>query len=120
MISHVPDRVSTPEELKALLERLRLQSAGPRTSPEVAQAQQDLLLARIAALTEAVRGSGRSDVATLASRLLLDDLALVIAQFRGEANGIHASLSGALDGLTAALAAGPSPDATDTRDTTAD
>ena len=105
MISHVSDRMSTTEELTALLERLRLQSAGLRTTAEVAQVQQDLLLARIASLTEAIRGSEWNATTRLASRLLVDDLALVIAQFRGEANQMRASLSGALDGLTAAISA---------------
>ena len=104
MIPHVPDRTSTAEDLTALLERLRLQPAGASTPSEVTRAQLDLLLARIGSLTEALRNADRNETTRLASRLLLSDLALVAAQFRGSANAMSASLSHALEGLTRALA----------------
>ena len=83
-----------------LLERLRLQLASAGSlPPDVAQTQVDFLLARIAALTEALRGAGGDDTTRLATRVLLSDLALVAAQFRGRANAVGASLTGALDGI---------------------
>lgn len=94
----------TAGNLTALLERLRLQPAGARTPSEVTQVQLDFLLARIGSLTETLRATTSDDAARLASRLLLSDVALVAAQFRGDANAISQSLSKALEGLSAALA----------------
>lgn len=93
----------TAENLAALLERLRLQPAGARTPSDVSQVQLDFLLARIGSLTDALRGSGWDEASRVASRLLLSDLALVAAQFRGDANAISESLSKASEGLSAAL-----------------
>lgn len=104
MISHVGDRAMTADDLTASLERLRLQPAGTRTPSEVTQVQLDFLLARISSLTETLRATNSEDAARLASRLLLSDVALVAAQFRGEANAMSRSLSTALEGLATSLA----------------
>jgi len=103
MIHEVPDPASRSNDLTALLERLRLQSAGAASLPEVHQAQLDLLLARIASLTEALRDTKSDETSRLAARLLVADLGLVAAQFRGRANDIAASLTRAIDGLSSDL-----------------
>jgi hypothetical protein len=99
----VLDRDSSPDALTALLERLRLPLAGTQSPTEVAQGHLDVLLARVAALTEAVRTSPPNETTRLAARLLLSDLALVVAQLRGDANAVGASLAETLDGLRQAL-----------------
>ena len=104
MISHVADRASTTGELTALLERLRVQPAGANTPADVTRAQLDVLLARIGSLTDALRGAEPNETTRLASRLLINDLAAVAAQFRGDANAMRASLASALDGVANALA----------------
>jgi hypothetical protein len=93
----------TPGALAALLERLRLPQAGAGLTPEAARAQADLLLARIASLTEALRAGEANETTRLASRLLLSDLALVAAQFRGRANEVSRSLNRVLDEAQATL-----------------
>jgi DNA anti-recombination protein RmuC len=95
--------MSSPEDLTMLLERLDVQRAGAKSPSEIADAQVERLLARVAALTGALRAASQNDTARLASRVLLDDLALVAAQFRGNANDMRASLSSALDDLRGAL-----------------
>ncbi len=60
------------------------------------------LLERLAALTNALQAAPQDETARMASRVLLDDLALVAAHFRGDANAMRASLVGALDDLRGA------------------
>lgn len=103
MIQKVPDRSPPSDDLTALLERLRLQPAGPASLSEVNRAQLDLLLARIASLTDALRGAPSDETSRLAARLLLADLGLVAAQFRGRANDIAGALTRALDGIRCGL-----------------
>lgn len=99
MIHEVPDSARPSHDLTALLERLRLQPAGPASLSEVNRAQLDLLLARIASLTEALRDAPSDETSRLAARLLLADLSSVAAQFRGRANDIAGALTRALDGI---------------------
>ena len=96
-------RPFTADELTRLLERFRLQQAGANATPEVNQAQLDLLLARIASLSDALRDAEASEASRLASRLLLSDLGLVSAHFRAHANEIGEALTRALDGINAEL-----------------
>ena len=103
MIHAVPDPASRSNDLTVLLERLRRQSAGAASLPEVHQTQLDLLLARIASLTDALRGAPSDETSRLAARLLLADLSSVAAQFRGRANDIAGALARALDGLSSDL-----------------
>ena len=95
----------TADDLTTLLERLDVQQSRAGASSEIAAAQIDLLLARIATLTVALGTVPSNDTAHLASRLLLDDLAMVAAQFRGRAGSMRASLTSALDDLREALEA---------------
>ena len=101
----MPDPGFTADHLTTLLESLDGQRAGARTSSEIADAQIDLLLARVATLTAALGAAPPNDTAHLASRLLLDDLAMIAAQFRSRANALRASLASALDELREALEA---------------
>ena len=103
MIHAVPDRASPSDDLTALLERLRLQPAGAASLSEVNRAHLDLLLARIASLTEALRGAQSDETSRLAARLLLAALGLVAAQFRGRANDTADALTRALDGIRSGL-----------------
>ncbi len=60
-----------------------------------------MAFARISALTDLLRANGSSDDATrLAARLLLADLGMVSAWFRGEANEAASALARVLDGAT--------------------
>jgi hypothetical protein len=99
----VPDPANTPGDLILLLERLRLPSAGAKYTPEVIREQGDVLITRIAALTEALRGAAEDETSKLASRMLIGDLALVAAQFRGRANELVASLTRARDDIRGEL-----------------
>ncbi len=101
----MPDPTFTADDLTTLFERLGVQRAGAKTASEVTDVQVERLLARVAVLTDALRVAPATDTAGLASRVLLDDLALVTAQFRGNANDIRASLSSVLDDLRIALGA---------------
>jgi hypothetical protein len=106
-MNRVSGRLSSPDDLTALLERLGLERP-PAPGVERAAEGIDRLLARAALLTEALRGSTSNDTTRLASRMLLDDLSAVAAQFRSAANAIHLSLSNAQRDLEAAIdAAGP-------------
>ena len=78
MITDVPDRVPSADDLTALLER-------------------------VANSTEALRRAPANEKARLASRMLLDDLAGVTRQFRGTTTAVGASLSAALEDLRRAL-----------------
>lgn len=99
----VSNHVSPSDDLTALLERLRLQPAGAASLSEVSQAHLDLLLARIASLTEALRDAQSDETSRLAARLLLADLAPVVARFRGGANDIAGALARAADGIRSGL-----------------
>ena len=101
----MPDPRFTADDITALFERLDVQRAGARTSSEIADAQIELLLARVATLTVALGAAPPNDAAHLASRVLLDDLAMIAAQFRSRANAMRASLTNALDDLREALEA---------------
>ena len=100
----VADGAFTTDALTALLGRLAIERAGSLGPTEITQAQVDLLLARIGALTEALRDAASNDSTRLAARLLIADLALVAGQFRGSTNAMRASLSVTLDELKRALA----------------
>jgi hypothetical protein len=99
----VPDRAISPDELILLLERLRLPSAGEKHASDVTLEQVDVLLARIASLTEALRGAEKDETAQLTSRILIGDLAMVTAQFRGRANELVGALTRARDDIRGEL-----------------
>jgi hypothetical protein len=84
----VPDAPLSAADLAALLERLRLRPQDVPTLAAANGAQLELTFARIRVLTELVGRGGATDEATLrlAQRLLLADLGLVSASFRGAAN----------------------------------
>jgi hypothetical protein len=92
----VVNRTFTADDLTALLERFRLEASAKSTA-EVTEAQLDIALARIAALTEALRNADDGEASRLASRLLLGDLAMVAAYFRARTNDIAVSLSRVLE-----------------------
>lgn len=100
----MPDRAISPGDLTVLLERLRLPPAGAKPTSDVTLEQVDVLLARIASLTEALRGAAENETTQLASRILIGDLALVAAQFRGRANELTAALTRASDDIRAEIA----------------
>jgi hypothetical protein len=99
----VPDRAILPNDLILLLERLRLPPAGAKPTSDVTLEQVDVLIARIASLTEVLRGAAEDETAQLASRMLMSDLALVAAQFRGRANELVAALTRARDDICGEL-----------------
>lgn len=99
MMSVVAERTFTSDDLAALLERCPVEHVGTRLSLEVTEGQVQLLLSRIAALTDALRDVESNETTRLAYRMLLSDLALVAGQFRGRANGLHASLAEAVASL---------------------
>jgi hypothetical protein len=80
-----------------LLQQLQLQASRADTPFDAAQAQSDLLLDRLAALTRALRGADASDSSRIAARLLLADVAMTTAGIRGEASAHEASLTRVLD-----------------------
>ncbi len=88
------------EAMRVLAERLesiRLADGRGRMPRQAADLTTELALARIAALTDLVRGSGDWDEASRATaRLLLADLAAVSADFRARANELDALLDDAL------------------------
>lgn len=100
----MPEREPAVEPLSTLLEQLQLQDGTGKSPPAVAQAQVDLLLARIAALTGWLRGADDTcEASRAAARLLLADVAMIVAQFRGETNALDARLDAAIDAARAAL-----------------
>lgn len=99
----MPDRAISPGDLTLLLERLRLPPAGAKPTSDVTLEQVDLLLARIASLTETLCGAAENETTRLASRILIGDLALVAAQFRGRANELTAALTRARDDTRAEI-----------------
>ena len=92
----VPSRKFTLDELTELVERFRPDRAGSKVPHEITESQVQLLLARIAALTEVLRTAEAGDPARLASRMALNDLATVADQFRGRTNAMRAALAKAL------------------------
>ncbi|MGH9723005.1 MAG: hypothetical protein ACRD8O_22570 [Bryobacteraceae bacterium] len=100
----MPGSTLSVHELAGLLERFPLERAGGRTFEEIADAHVQLLLARIAALTDLLRGAEPNETTHLASRLLLSDLTIVAAHFRGRANVMRPSLAKALAQLRESLA----------------
>jgi len=101
-MSHVPDSMSTPDDLTALLDRLEAFHALGK-SADAGDVQLEALLARVASLTDALRTAPVTETAQIASRILLADLGLIAAQFRGRANTTAASLDRALDELRTTL-----------------
>jgi hypothetical protein len=102
--------IVTPDDLTTLLERFRIERGTASTAGEAADAQLQILVARIAELTGVLRDAPADDTGRLAARLLLADLAQVAGQFRGRANETGASIASALDHLAEALRAiGPPP-----------
>ena len=95
----VPERTLTFVELTQLLERLSSERAGGKTIEEVTETQVRLLLARIGAFTDMLRGAKPDEAARLVSRMLLSDLAAVAAHFRGRANTMRVPLAKALADL---------------------
>jgi hypothetical protein len=94
----------TSEELTAVLDRFRVERPGPRSLSEITEAQVDLVVARLAALTDAIRGGESNEATLLASRILLSDLAFVAGQFRGRANAMRVSLTSTLADLRGVMA----------------
>jgi hypothetical protein len=101
----VSDRELTPDELTELLGRFPVERAGARTLEEITEAQVQLLLARLEALTTLLRSAEPNETARLASRMLLRDLTAVAALFRGRTNAMRPSLATARTQLREALAA---------------
>ena len=95
----VPERTLTFDELTQLLERFSSERAGGKTIEEVTETQVRLLLARIGAFTDMLRGAKPDEAARLVSRMLLSDLAAVAAHFRGRANTMRVPLAKALADL---------------------
>ena len=93
----MPERASSFDDLSALLQQLGLQKPGAASPSEVNQAQTDLLIARMASLTETLRTAEWNDTSRAAARLLLADLAMVAAQFRGQATAIGEKLATTLE-----------------------
>ncbi len=94
---------SPVDDLTAVLQRLHLHQAGTRSPSEVTQAQIELLLARIAALTETLRGAESNESSRIAARLLLADVAMVAAQFRGNTNALGERLTRVLKNVRLTL-----------------
>ena len=92
----VSGRTFAPGDLTDLLERFRPERAGQKASPEIAEVQIQLLLTRVAALTDALRGAESNEATRLASRIVLNDLAAVAGQFRARANTMRPALAKAL------------------------
>lgn len=89
-------------DLLDILTRLALRPADVGSSAAAVRGQQDLLLARVSALTAAVRDAPAGDDARLAARLLLADIGLVLAHLRGQATELAAALDEALGSLRSA------------------
>jgi hypothetical protein len=105
--SMVSDEPASPRppggaDLLDILTRLRLQPADATSAAAAARGQLEIVVARIAALTDALRAGGGDADARLASRLLLADVGQVVAQLRGEANELAAALDRALEALRSA------------------
>ncbi len=94
----MPDIPSPADDLAALLERFRLRPQEVPTVAVAGQAQLELALARISALTELLRTGEPAEGARVAERLLLADLGLVSTWFRAQANETAAALARVLEG----------------------
>ena len=90
-------------DLASVLQQLRLQRPGASSPVEATQAQIELLLTRIASLTEALRGEAPNGSSPEMARLLLADLSMVAAQFRGNTTAVGDRLTRVLDDVRAAL-----------------
>ena len=99
----MPERASSVDDLTTLLQRLRLQQPGAKSPSEVTQAQTELLLTRMSSLTDTLRVAEWNDTSRAAARLLLADLAMVTAQFRGHATAIGEKLATTLEQVRADL-----------------
>ena len=104
MIENVAGRTLTSADLALLVKRCRAERAGDAITVDTADEQTFILLARLAALTDALGGTESNDATRIASQFLLSDLAFVVAQFRGRANTIRALLGKTFEDLQAALA----------------
>jgi hypothetical protein len=94
----VVERGSGADDLTTILKQLQLQRADGKSPADVTHAQVELLLARIASLTDALRGAPQSgDASQITARLLLADVAMVAAQFRGTTTSLNEQLLRALE-----------------------
>ena len=109
----VAERTSPADGLRSVLRDLRVPQPGGKTASQATRAQIDLLLTRIGSLTEALRpalsgtappgDASDSDASDTATRLLLADLAMVAAQFRGNTGELGERLSHAVERARLAL-----------------
>ncbi len=100
----VAEHASPVHGLSAVLQQLRLQHADRKSPSEVTHAEIELLLARIALLTETLGGAAQStETFRAAARLLLADVAMVTAHFRGDTNALSERLTRALEDAQLAL-----------------
>ena len=90
-------------DLPAVLRQLRLHQAGAQSPSEITQAQIELLLVRIGVITEALRGAEPNESSRSAMRLLLADVAMVSAQFRGNTSALGERLTRMLEHTRLAL-----------------
>lgn len=98
------ERGSPDDDLTAILQQIRLQQADNQSPSEITGSQIELLLTRVAALTNALRRAKPANgMSRAASRLLLADLAMVTAQLRANTNALDGRLTRALDDARAAL-----------------
>ena len=104
----VVPREFTLNDLTDLLERFRPERTAGKVAPaEITEAQVQLLLARVAALTDALRGAELNEPVRLAMRVALNDLATIADQFRGRTNTMRAALAKALADLRDARSEAP-------------
>lgn len=100
----VAKRASPVHGLNVVLQQLRLQHADKKSPSEVTQAEIELLLARIASLTETLGDSTQSaETFRVAARLLLADVAMVTAHFRSDSNALSERVTRALEDAQLAL-----------------
>jgi hypothetical protein len=100
----VAARDSGPDALGALLEELRVPAGAPGTPAAVTETQITQLLGRIAAVTAWLRRAGDAgDASRAAVRLMLADVAMVAAQFRGNTTALDARLEAAIESARQAL-----------------
>lgn len=90
------EQPKTAGHLSAVLQRLGLQQAHGNSAADVTQAHIELLLSRIAALTEQLRAA-TAEPSRDAARLLLADVSMVAAQVRGNTTVLDERLGRALD-----------------------
>ena len=97
------ERASQIDGLTAVLQRLHLHQAGTQSPSEVTRAQVELLLARIASFTPALRAAESNESSRIAAHLLLADVAMIAAQFRGNTNALGERLTRALENVRLTL-----------------